>query len=69
MEELAAKQMAVLFVSSEMEEILSMADRTIVMHEGKITGELSRDEMSEESIMQLATGNTSLHQTSNGTKE
>ena len=69
MEELAAKQMAVLFVSSEMEEILSMADRTIVMHEGKITGELSRDEMSEESIMQLATCNTSLHQTSNGTKE
>lgn len=56
MEELASQSMAVLFVSSEMEEILSMADRTIVMHEGKITGELSRKEMSEEAIMYLATG-------------
>lgn len=69
MEELAAQSMAVLFVSSEMEEILSMADRTIVMHEGKITGKLPCDEMSEEAIMQLATGKTSLHETSNGTKE
>ena len=56
MEELASRSMAVLFVSSEMEEILAMADRTIVMHEGRITGELNRDDMSEESIMQLATG-------------
>ena len=56
MEKLASESMAVLFVSSEMEEILGMADRTIVMHEGKITGELARDEMSEEAIMQLATG-------------
>ena len=58
MEELASRSMAVLFVSSEMEEILAMADRTIVMHEGRITGELDRDNMSEESIMQLATGVT-----------
>ena len=58
MEELAARSMAVLFVSSEMEEILAMADRTIVMHEGRIMGELDRDDMSEESIMQLATGAT-----------
>ena len=33
-----------------------MSDRTIVMHEGEITGELSRKELTEESIMQLATG-------------
>lgn len=58
MEELAAQGMAILFVSSEMEEILGMSDRTIVMHEGRITGELSRDQLSEEAIMQLATGNT-----------
>jgi ribose transport system ATP-binding protein len=57
MEELAASGMAILFVSSEMEEILGMADRVIVMHEGAITGELPRAEMTEESIMQLATGN------------
>jgi ribose transport system ATP-binding protein len=58
MEELAETGVAILFVSSEMEEILGMADRALVMHEGRITGELSREEMGEESIMQLATGNT-----------
>lgn len=56
MEEQAEKGVAVLFVSSEMEEVLSMSDRVLVMHEGKITGQLERDELSEESIMQLATG-------------
>ena len=57
MEELAEQGVAILFVSSEMEEILGMSDRTLVMHEGSITGELSRDELSEEAVMQLATGN------------
>ena len=56
MEELAEKGVAILFVSSEMEEILRMSDRALVMHEGRITGELRRTELSEESIMQLATG-------------
>ena len=56
MEELAEQGVAILFVSSEMEEILGMSDRTLVMHEGSITGELSRDELSEEAVMQLATG-------------
>ena len=57
MEELAERGVAILFVSSEMEEVLSMSDRVIVMHEGRITGELTRDQLSEEAIMQLATGN------------
>ena len=56
MEALSDKGVAILFVSSEMEEILGMSDRTLVMHEGKITGELSSKELSEEAIMQLATG-------------
>ena len=56
MEELASSGVAILFVSSEMEEILGMADRAIVMHEGRITGELSREELTEENVMQLATG-------------
>ena len=56
MERLAAQGMAVLFVSSEMEEVLGMSDRVIVMHEGRIRGELELDQLSEESIMQLATG-------------
>ncbi len=56
MESLAADGVAILFVSSEMEEVLGMADRALVMHEGRITGELHRDQLSEEAIMQLATG-------------
>jgi ribose transport system ATP-binding protein len=56
MEELASRGIAILFVSSEMEEIIGIADRALVMHEGRITGELPRNELTEESIMQLATG-------------
>jgi ribose transport system ATP-binding protein len=56
MDELAASGVAVLFASSEMEELLGMADRVIVMHEGRIAGDLARDEFSEEAVMRLATG-------------
>ncbi len=47
----------VLFVSSEMEEILGLSDRIIVMHEGRISGELQKANYSEEAVMTLATGN------------
>ena len=57
MEDLAERGVAILFVSSEMEEILGMSDRTLVMHQGRITGELKRDQLTEEAVMQLATGN------------
>ena len=57
MEDLASSGVAILFVSSEMEEVLGMADRALVMHEGVITGELGRDQLNEEAVMQLATGN------------
>tara|TARA_Y100000588_G_scaffold24704_1_gene24662 strand:+ start:6155 stop:7672 length:1518 start_codon:yes stop_codon:yes gene_type:complete len=56
MEELSQRGVAILFVSSEMEEVLGMADRALVMHEGRLTGELKREELSEEAIMHLATG-------------
>lgn len=56
MEELAEDGVAILFSSSEMEEILAMPHRLLVMHEGRINGELRRDEFSEEAVMQLATG-------------
>lgn len=56
MEELASQGVAILFVSSEMEEVLGMSDRVLVMHEGRLSGELKRDELSEEAVMQLATG-------------
>ncbi len=55
MDELAGQGMAILFVSSEMEEVIGMSDRAIVMHEGRITGQLQRDELTEQGVMQLAT--------------
>ncbi|MEM9479289.1 MAG: sugar ABC transporter ATP-binding protein, partial [Verrucomicrobiota bacterium] len=57
-EKLAAGGAAVLFISSELEELLRVSDRILVMHEGRITGEVSGDEMTEENIMTLATGST-----------
>ena len=60
MEELALRGVAILFVSSEMEEVLRMSDRVLVMHEGRIAGELDRAVLEgiggEESVMRLATG-------------
>ena len=56
MEELAGRGVAILFVSSEMEEVLRLSDRALVMHQGRIAGELSRETLSEESVMRLATG-------------
>jgi ribose transport system ATP-binding protein len=56
MEQLAAQGVAILFVSSELEEVIGMADRVLVMHDGAIAGELPRAGLSEEAIMQLAVG-------------
>lgn len=55
MESLAREGVAILFVSSELEEILGLADRVLVLHEGRMTGELDRSRLSEESVMHLAT--------------
>jgi len=49
---------AIIFVSSEMEEVLRLPDRALVLHEGRLSGELARAELSEEAVMHLATGNT-----------
>lgn len=54
--ELTAEGMAILLISSELPEVMGMSDRLLVMYEGKITGELSREEFSEERVMQHATG-------------
>jgi len=51
------KGVAVIFISEEMPELLALADRIIVMHEGKIMGELTYQEATQEKIMILATGN------------
>lgn len=54
--ELAADGLGVLMISSELPEVLGMADRVLVMFEGRLTAELSRDEADEERIMRAATG-------------
>ncbi|MBR0848659.1 sugar ABC transporter ATP-binding protein [Bradyrhizobium diazoefficiens] len=55
MRELADSGLAILMISSELTEVLGMADRVIVMREGRITGELPGREATEENIMHLAT--------------
>jgi len=56
MRALAEKGVAVMMISSDMEEVLGESQRVIVMHEGSIAGKLTREECSEEAIMNLAVG-------------
>lgn len=44
----------VLMISSEMEELMGMSDRILILAEGNMTGELKKDEFDQEHIMQLA---------------
>lgn len=53
---LAAEGVAIIMVSSELPEVLGMSDRVMVVHEGKVTGILSKDEVNQEKVMTLATG-------------
>ncbi|OEV08449.1 sugar ABC transporter ATP-binding protein [Streptomyces nanshensis] len=56
---LAADGIAVLMVSSDLPEVLGMADRVLVMHEGRLVASLPRAEATEESVMAAATGRSS----------
>ena len=55
---LAADGVAIVMISSELSEVLGMADRVLVMREGRLVRELSRAEATEESVMFAATGAT-----------
>ena len=55
MHDLADAGIAILMISSELPEIVGMADRAIVMREGRIVGEVSGDAISEEVILGMAT--------------
>lgn len=57
-DELARRGVAVLMISSDMEEIIGVSDRVLVMHEERLTGELARSELTEQAVMHLATGRT-----------
>lgn len=50
LQEVKAEGLGVLLVSADLEEVLSLSDRIIVMHEGKITGRLNHDEVEEEKL-------------------
>ncbi|MEU6578541.1 sugar ABC transporter ATP-binding protein [Streptomyces sp. NPDC046805] len=55
---LAADGLAVLMVSSDLPEVLGMADRVLVMHEGCLVAEIPRDRATEEAVLTAATGRT-----------
>jgi ABC-type sugar transport system ATPase subunit len=51
---LAEQGKAIIFISSEMPELIGMTDRIIVLHEGNLAGELEKEEISQERIMALS---------------
>jgi ribose transport system ATP-binding protein len=56
MNELVENNKTIIMVSSEMEELIGMSDRIIVLHEGRMTGELRKPDFSQEAIMNFASG-------------
>jgi rhamnose transport system ATP-binding protein len=57
--DLAASGLGIMLISSDLPEILAMSDRILVLHEGRITAEITRDQATEERVMVAATGNLS----------
>ncbi len=57
---LAEQGKSIILISSEMQEIIGLCDRVNIMFEGRISGELSREELTQEEIMKYATGGSSL---------
>ncbi len=56
MNELAEQGKSILMVSSDMEELLGMSERIVVLHEGRKTGELTKEKYSQETVLSLASG-------------
>ena len=54
---LADAGVAILMISSDMEEVIGVSDRIAVMHEGRISGFLERSRFSEHNVLMLAVGN------------
>jgi rhamnose transport system ATP-binding protein len=68
-DDLARQGKAILLISSELEEVLSMSDRILVMREGKLTGEFDRKEATQEKVMTAATGGANRTETGDPRKE
>lgn len=56
MKQLAAQGVCVIMISSDLPEVIGISDRVYVMYEGKLQGELQKDELSEDAIMRYAAG-------------
>lgn len=54
--QLAQSGAAIILISSELPEVMGMSDRVVVMHEGRVSGELMREDFTQESILTLASG-------------
>ena len=55
-DDLCHKGLGIIMISSEMQEVISMSDRILVMSEGRITGEVTAEEATQEELMRLAVG-------------
>ena len=64
--ELAGQGLGILMISSELPEVLGMADRVLVVCEGRITAELARDEATPESVMRAATASPTHRRVASG---
>ena len=53
---LAEQGVAILLISSDLPEVLALADNVLIMHEGRMTGYLHREDANEEEILRLALG-------------
>lgn len=58
--DMAQSGKAVVLISSEITEIVGMSDRVLVMHSGRVVGELEGDECTQEAVMRLATGGSAV---------
>jgi ribose transport system ATP-binding protein len=61
MSHLAQEGVGVLMISSELPEVLGVSDRILVMHEGRVAGEFTRDQATQDDIMRAATGGRGNH--------
>lgn len=56
MNRLVKEGKSIIMISSEMPELIGMSDRIIVMHQGSVSGELAKEEVSQERILEMASG-------------
>ena len=56
MNQLAAQGIGIVMISSEMPELMGMSDRIIIMRQGKIAGQITKEEFTENNMIRLAMG-------------